>query len=129
MTYTPKIISCEDVRLFMLPYLPSGTVSDSEILPKIEAVEKYLSDVWYEGTYPSDARVPAILLTAARIMKEPGIQSHHYREIEKIEDIKFDTRARREDPYHIATTWEDMAFAILRSENHGNIFKIEKVND
>ena len=127
MPYTPKIITPDEVRAFLSPFLSYDTIDDMSLLLKIEAVETYLAEVWYEGSYPSKARIPALLLTAAKVMKEPAIQGEHYREVEKIGDIKFDTRARKEDPYHLALTWEEMAYAILRSENHGNIFKIEKV--
>ena len=132
MVYTPQMVNPDEVRVFLTPFLSYDDIEDYTILAKIEAVEKYLSDVWYSGTYPSNGKIPALLLVASSIMKEPGIQGQHYREVTKIGDVTFGpgmrtTAVEKIDPYTIAMTWEDMAFAMLRSENHGNIYKIKKI--
>ena len=131
MVYTPSMVNPDDVRVFLTPFLSHDDIPDHTLLAKIEAVEKYLSEVWYEGTYPSKGKIPALLLVAAKIMKEPGIQSEHYREISKIGDISFNagnkSNIEKTDPYALALSWEEMAYAILRSENHGNIYKIKKI--
>ena len=133
MVYVPKLINPDEVRIFLQPFLSYDDMEDFTILAKIEAVETYLSEVWYGGTYPSKGKIPALLLVASKIMKEPGIQGEHYREVNKIGDISFGQSVRsagaidKMDPYSIAITWEEMAYAILRSENHGNIYKIKKI--
>lgn len=123
MSYKPKIITPDDVRAFITPFLEHTTLSDADILPKIEAVETYLSEVWYEGDYPSKGRVPAILLTSSKIINETSIETEKYREVSKIADITF---AGVSDIYKNAKTWEEMAYEILKSQS--NIFKVSQVN-
>ena len=129
MSYQPKIITPDEVRVFLNPFLSYDDIDDATILLKIEAVERYISDVWFNGDYPESARIPALLLTASKIIKEPSMSD--YREVKKIGDVTFETQTRFKsglDPYELALTWEDMALSILRSYNQANIFKIKKVN-
>lgn len=127
MAYTPKMATVNDIRTFIYPYLDTSKMSDDAILAKLEAVETYLSTTWYEGSYPSSGKIPTILLTASKIIKEPSL-SDQYREVRKIMDVSFDnfpSVKTKVDPYELSKTWEEMAYSILRSQC--NIYKIKKV--
>lgn len=113
MVYTPKIVNPDDIRTFFVPFLSHDDVDDMTLLAKIEAVEKYVSEVYFEGQYPSSAKVPCILLVASKLMLEPAVlYNDKYSPIKKIGDVTFDS-SKSVSPYQQAKSWEQMAFQML----------------
>jgi len=113
MTYTPKIVSPDEVRTFFTPFLSHDDIDDMTLLAKIEAVERYVSDVYFEGSYPASAKVPCILLVASKVMMEPKIlYNDKYSPIKKIGDITYES-PKSISPYQQAKSWEQMALQML----------------
>lgn len=133
--YSPTLLLGEyEVRNFFTPPLDYDDVTTAEILLKIESVEKYI-EVVYNLT-DSDARVPALLLVASRIVENPALASkYHQISSEKLGDYSYtlsnvaSTSSKYSD---LAATWKSMAVEMLEALAFGDktaIWRFEKVND
>ena len=105
------------------------------MLLKIEAVEDYVTAVYFDGETPSksDARIPVLLLIASKIVQSPRLAKKYCtlsREV--LGDYQYELPrpvARGTDvqtsPFIIAKTWEKMAIEMLlsRSESKWKIYK------
>ena len=133
--YSPTIVTEKDVRNFFTPPLDYDDVTKAEILLKIESVEDYVSAV-YELTSSSDARIPCLLLVAAKIIQNPTLAKKYYTLAEEqLGDYRYvmaQPISRGTDvqssPYVISKTWEKMALEIL-SARAVDRWKIRKAND
>jgi len=133
--YSPSIVTEKDVRNFFTPPIDYDDVTKAEILLKIEAVEDYVTAV-YELTNSADARIPCLLLVAAKIIQNPTLAKKYYTlSEEQLGDYRYvmaQPISRSTDvqssPYIISKTWEKMALEIL-SARAVNRWKIRKAND
>jgi len=133
--YEPTIVKEMDVRNFFTPPLDYNDVSTAEILVKIESVEDYVKAV-YGLTSSSDARIPVLLLIAAKIVQDPKLAKKYYTlSSERLGDYQY-TLAQpisrgldvQSSPFVISKTWEKMAIEILESRNTDR-WKVRLVND
>jgi len=130
--YVPSIVTEKDIRNFFTPPLDYDDITKAEILIKIESVEDYINAV-YGLTNASDARIPALLLIAAKIIQSPSLARKYYTlSEEQLGDYRYvmaQPISRSTDvqssPFVISKTWERMALEILdaRSQKKWTIYK------
>ena len=112
-----QIIHPSGVRNFFPGFLPSSVISQESLNLKIEAVEKYVSTVYYNGSYPSKGRIPCILLTAASVIRDPALTSdERYGDIQRILDITFQPARGGRANETLADIWTQQAHSILRTQ-------------
>lgn len=117
------------------PSLSHDLVEDAAILSIIENVEYMIAHTYYDGTFDSKGKVPAKLLVAASIMREPKVMgSTNYQMVRTIGDVTFmEPRSYGTSNYmrDVATMWEEMAYRILGRQNRdiGNYWRADLVND
>lgn len=122
--YSPKYVTEKDVRNFFTPPLDYTDVSKAEILDKIEAVEKFVEDV-YEIADSSTARIPCLLLIASKIIHSPALAKKYMTlSEEQLGDYRYALAQPisrgtdvQSNPYVISVTWEAMALKILNSKS------------
>lgn len=133
--YSPTIVNEIDVRNFFTPPLDYDDISKAEILLKIEVVEDYVEAV-YGLTSPSQARLPCLLLIAAKIIHTPELAKKYYTlSEEELGDYRY-TLAQpisrgtdvQSSPFVISRTWERMALDILEARSTRR-YTIYKAND
>jgi hypothetical protein len=133
--FVPSYITEQDVRNFFSPPLDYNDITRAEILLKIESVEKYVSTVY--GVSASDARIPSLLLVAAKLIYDPKLSEKYYMISQeklgdysyKLGDVTESGRGGMSNPWAIAKSWEQMALDILKSKANTNDIKIYVVND
>ena len=136
--YVPRIVTESDIRNFFSPPLDYDDVSRAEILIKIEAVEDFVTAVYFNGSTPSaaKARIPVLLLIAAKIIHTPSL-SRKYMTLsaETLGDYSYELAQPissgtdvQSNPYVIAKTWERMALDMLSARAIGR-WAIYKAND
>ncbi len=129
ISITPELVSEEEVRSFVSPYLETSVMSSVAVKLHIVAVEDFVKKKFYaNGTLPTDARIPVLLLVVSKIMREPHIvSSHDYGLIARIGDLTFDTSIRNKSPYEQSITYEEMALQMLRQLRSGERFKVDLI--
>jgi len=133
--YVPSLVKEHEVRSFFTPPLSYDDVDKQELLEKIEVVEDYIKAVYFNDSMPSrdDAKVPALLLVASKIIKNPRI-AKNYEVItqEKLGDYSYKienlARGKHKSATEVAKSWEDMALEILKARST-NRWQIKKAND
>lgn len=128
--YSPKYVNEMDVRNFFSPPLEHSDVRQAEILIKIESAEDYIDSV-YELSSSDDARIPALLLIAAKIIQSPTLARKYYTLAkEQLGDYYYEMAqpiSRGTDvqssPYVISRTWERMAIEMLRARSAKRNYK------
>lgn len=121
--YSLKYVTEKDIRNFFSPPLDYTDVSKAELLIKAESVEKFVEDV-YEITTAADARLPCLLLIAAKIIHTPTLARKYYTlSSEQLGDYSYmlaQPISRGTDvqssPFVISMTWEAMALKMLNSK-------------
>jgi DNA-binding phage protein len=122
--YTPTLIKEYVVRNWFDPPLSEDDLTKASLLIHIEAVEKYINDV-YELTSSADARIPALLLVVSRIINMPSIAKSHYtlrRETVRNYSYELDTTS---SPNVISLTLEKMAERMLNARSYVNSDKLK----
>jgi len=120
MTYTPQLVTVSEVRSFFTPSLSSDDISDDELLAKIEAVETYIKDVFFNGNMPTKdtARIPALLLVASQVVQNPVLaKKYDVLVSEKLGDYSYQTASRYSKSYNSWLEFRKMALDILKSKS------------
>jgi len=130
--YQPKLVQEFEVRNFFSPPLSYDDISKAELLLKIEAIEKYIADAYFDGKMPSreDAKIPALLLVVSQIIQNPAI-SKKYNVIisEKLGDYSYKISDKYgKEPYNAYAIYRQMALAMLRQKTGKRYFKFAKAN-
>ena len=124
-----NIIQSRDVRDFFIPYLDSGSCSATALNSRIEAIEDYVSKVYFNNSYSSDAKYPCIMLVSADIISDSSIMSTEvYGDIRQIGDLEFQPKGGMGSAYYMAQTWRDRAYEILRSKS-SHFWSLYRAND
>lgn len=136
--YNPSIVTEQDVRNFFTPPLDYNDVTKAEVLLKIEAIETYVTHVFFNGSTPSsaDARIPVLLLVAAKLVHTPTLARKYMTlSAESLGDYAYELAQPisrgtdvQSNPFVIAKTWERMALDILSAKATGR-WAIYKSND
>ena len=139
--YNPSIVNEIDVRNFFTPPLDYDDINKAEILLKIEAVEDYVTATYFNDSTPTAAlaRIPCLLLIAAKIIQSPELAKKYYTlSEEELGDYRY-TLAQpisrgtdvQSSPFVISKTWEKMAIEILekRSATALDRYGLYKAND
>ena len=120
--YSPSLVEEYEVRNFFTPPLDYDDVTKAEILLHIEATEDYIKAVYFNDEMPSksEARIPALLLVASKIIKKPDLlKKYGVINSMKLGDFTFKlatgTRGTHKTTYDIALTLEEMAHEMLRA--------------
>jgi len=137
--YVTKYVNEEDVRGFFTPPLDYDDVTRNEILRKIEAVEDYVTAVYFNDstTTAANARIPCLLLIASKIIQTPTLAKKYYTLAEEeLGDYRYmmaQPISRGTDvqssPFVISRTWERMAIDILEKRTSLDKFTLYKAND
>jgi len=130
--YQPKLVEEYEVRNFFSPPLSYNDISKAELLLKIEAVEKYISTVYFGGQMPSkeDARIPALLLVVSQIVQNPKIsRKYNVLTYEKLGDYSYRISDRYgKMPYNAYALYREMALSMLRMKSGKKFIRFEKAN-
>lgn len=132
--YSPSILQEIDVRNFFSPPLDYDDLPKARLLLHIEAVEDYVNAV-YNLTSAADARIPCLLLIAAKIIQDPALAQKYYTlNYEKLGDYAYalstpvaQGSAVQSNPYVMAKTWEQMGIQMLEARTTKN-WNFVKVN-
>ena len=79
--YTPKIITSEgEIRNFFTPPVTYEDITKAEMLLRIESVEEYVIQTYFDGTIPSSskARIATLLLIAADLALDPRLSKKYH---------------------------------------------------
>ena len=130
--YTPQLVKEHEVRNFFTPPLDYDDVDKAELLAKIQAVETFIKDVYFDGNMPTEstAKIPALLLVVSQIVQNPTLAKKYGAIVsEKLGDYsyKLATETGR-TPYNAYKVYRDMAFAMLRAKC-STTWKVYKTND
>jgi len=126
--YSPSYLTEKDVRNFFSPPLDNDDIPKAEILLKIEVVEDYI-DAVYELASSTDARIPALLLVAAKIIQNPVLARKHYTlSEEQLGDYRYVIAPTMRagaitNPFALSTTWESIAVDMLRARSAKKSYK------
>lgn len=128
--YSPLYITEADCRNFFNPPLSSDDVPKAELLLKIEAVETYITSV-FEITSAGDAKIPALLLVAAKVIQSPTLAKKYYTlSEESIGDYRYVLMPTMRagmltNPFALSTTWESIAMDILKAKSAKKDYKLK----
>lgn len=128
--YQCQFITEKDVRNFFSPVLDYSDVPKAEILIKIEAVEDYIKAV-FELTSSDDARIPALLLVASKIIQSPTLAKKYYTlSEEQLGDYRYVLAPTMRagaitNPFTLSTTWESMAMSMLKARSAKKDYKLK----
>lgn len=130
--YEPKLVKEHEVRNFFSPPLSYDDISKAELLLKIETIERFIADAYFNGTMPSreDAKIPALLLVVSQIVQNPSI-SKKYNVIlsEKLGDYSYRISDRYgKEAYNAYAIYREMALAMLRAKSAKYYFRLDKSN-
>lgn len=132
--YVPILVTEMDVRNFFTPPIDYDDLTKAELLLKIESVEDFIK-AEYDITSATDAKIPALLLIAAKIIQSPKLARKYYTlNSEKLGDYSYTISQpatninAQSNPYLIALTWEQMAYKIL-NKRANNRWGFTVVND
>ena len=136
--YITKYVGEDDVRGFFTPPLDYDDVSKNEILHKIEAVEDFVTAVYFNDatTSAANAKIPCLLLIAAKIILTPSLAKKYYTlnrevlgdyEYELAQPISRGTDIQS-SPFVISKTWERMALDILEKRGTYESITLYKAN-
>ena len=130
--YEPKLVKEYEVRNFFSPPLSYDDISKAELLLKIEAIERFIADTYFDGTMPSrdDAKIPALLLVISQIVQNPNI-SKKYNVLlsEKLGDYSYRISDKYgKEAYNAYAIYREMALAMLRAKSGKRYFRLEKSN-
>jgi len=128
--YEPKLVKEHEVRNFFTPPLSYEDVSKAELLAKIEAIEQFIADAYFNGNMPSrdDAKIPALLLVVSQIVQNPRV-SKKYNVIvsEKLGDYSYKISDKYgREAYNAYAVYREMALAMLRAKSSKSYFRLEK---
>jgi hypothetical protein len=136
--YSPISVTEKDVRNFVTPALDYDDVSKAEILLKIEAVETFVSQYFFNGgTIPTNGRIAVLLLTVVNLISSPAL-ARKYRTLasESLGDYSYTISQpmsrgsnMNSDPFAVTKTWHQMAMDILYSLSSENNISVYKVNE
>jgi len=133
MSYTPTLVSEDEVRTFFSPYLETSVISSPSLLMVIYVVEQYIKYRWYGGnTVPREdwSRAAALLLIASKLANTAAAAEKYLNKVrEKFPDYEyaFTSIQKAPDSFTIQQTFEQMAMDILKS--HSRTWKsIDLVN-
>jgi len=130
--YIPQLVKEYEVRNFFTPPLDYDDVDKAELLIKIESVETFIKDVYFNGNMPSrdTAKIPALLLVVSQIIQNPTLAKKYGAIVsEKLGDYSY--RLANETgntPYNAYKVYREMAFSILRAKC-SSTWKVYKTND
>ena len=137
--YTPKYVNEEDIRGFFTPPLDYDDITRNELLRKIEAVEDFVEATYFNdsATTPAKARIPCLLLIAAKVILTPSLARKYYTlNSEMLGDYAYELAqpiSRGTDiqssPYVISITWEKMALEMLGKRTTLGKWELYKAND
>lgn len=130
--YKPQLVEEYEVRNFFSPPLSYDDMSKAELLLKIEVIEKFIADAYFNGNMPSkdDARIPALLLVISQIVQNPNI-SKKYNVIlsEKLGDYSYRiSDSYGKEAYNAYSIYREMALSMLRAKASKYYFRLEKSN-
>ena len=135
--YTPELVTEMDVRNFVTPPIDYNDVSREEILLKIESVETYVKQVFFDGgSLPTASRIGILLLIIPSILSSPDL-AKKYRTLssEKLGDYAYSISqpmsrgtAMQSDPFAISKTWHQMGLEIITKLSSSNKFNFRVTN-
>ena len=118
--YSSRFVQEYEVRNFFTPPLEYDDISKAEILLKIESVENYIIQAYFDGSSPgSTAKTPALLLVMAKIIRSNPTLIKKYGDIESFEigdyKVKFmgTGKGKHVTAYETSKSWEEMAYDML----------------
>ena len=130
--YIPKLVKEHEVRNFFSPPLDYDDVGKAELLSKIQVVETFIKDVYFDGNMPNEdtAKIPALLLVVSQIVQNPTLAKKYGAIVsEKLGDYSY--RLANElgrTPYNAYRVYREMALAMLRAKC-STTWKVFKTND
>lgn len=118
MTYIPKLVTPDEVRVFFTPFLSHDDVTDDFLLMQIRVVETYIKEVWNNGSMPEKdewSSTAALLLVAARLLQTRQIaEKYAFMKSVKIGNFSF-TLTQSPDSRTNVMNLEEIAHKILQA--------------
>ena len=136
--YSPISVSEIDVRNCVSPPLDYDDVSTAEILLKIEMVEIYVKNVFFEGgTIPTDGRIGVLLLIMPNLLTNPSLAKKYCTlSGETLGDYSYQLTkptskegALQPTPLGIIKSWHKMGIELLISLSSSNQYQMRVAND
>ena len=130
--YTPEIVNENDIRSFCSPPLDYNDVSTAEILLKIEAMEQYAKQVYFNGGgLPSTARMPVVMLVISKLLINSSLaKKYGVLKSERLGDYSYimsDSFIKGSENY--SDSWWNIATDILKRIRSPSDYQIRITNE